>query len=91
MTCALTYPLQLYCRLDSWSSLSRLPRGSVWYERPCISDLAYTDDAVLLGNSYREVQEAVLEAGNRHAATVGMHINVSKAKAMSALTPGEQR
>ncbi len=68
----------------------RLPRGSVWYERPCISDLAYTDDAVLLGNSYREVQD-LLEAGNRHAATVCMHINVSRAKAMSALTPGEQR
>ncbi len=33
----------------------------------------------------------LLEAGNRHAATVGMHINVSRAKAMSALTPGEQR
>ncbi len=33
----------------------------------------------------------LLEAVNRHAAAVGMRINVSKTKAMSALLPGEQR
>ncbi len=35
--------------------------------------------------------QGLLEAVNRHAATVGMYINASKTKVMSALIPGEQR
>ncbi len=54
-----------------------------------MSDLAYADDIVILSSSYSEVQ-GLLEAVNRHAA-VGMHINASKTKVMSALIPGEQR
>ncbi len=46
------------------------------------SDLAFTDDIVLLSNSYREMQ-GLLEA-------VGMRINTSKTKVMPALIPGEQ-
>ncbi len=33
----------------------------------------------------------LLEAVNRHAATVGMRINASKTKMMPARIPGEQR
>ncbi len=33
----------------------------------------------------------LLEVVNRHAAAIGMRINVSKIKMMSALIPGEQR
>ncbi len=40
--------------------------------------------------SCREMQ-SLLEAVNHHAATVGMHINASKTKVMSALIPGDQR
>ncbi len=35
--------------------------------------------------------QGLLEAANRHAAAVGMRINASKTKVMSALIPGEQR
>ncbi len=55
-----------------------------------MSDLAHANDIVLLSSSYSEMQ-GLLEAVNRHAAAVGMHINPSKTKVMSALIPGEQR
>ncbi len=42
------------------------------------------------GLRYSEMQ-GLLEAVNRHATAVGMRINASKTKAMSALIPGEQR
>ncbi len=35
--------------------------------------------------------QGLLDAVNRHAAAVGMRINASKAKMMSALVPDEQR
>ncbi len=44
----------------------------------------------LLSSSYSEMQ-GLLEAVNRHAAAVGLSINASKTKVMSALTPDEQR
>ncbi len=44
-----------------------------------VSDLAYANDS-----SYSEMQ-GLLEAVNRHAAAVGMRINASKTKVMSAL------
>ncbi len=53
-----------------------------------VSDLAYADDIVILSSSYREMQ-VLLEAVNRHVAALGMHINASKTKVMSALNPGE--
>ncbi len=55
-----------------------------------MSDLAYADDIVILSSSYSEMQ-GLLEAVNRHAVAVGMRINASKTKVMSALIPGEQR
>ncbi len=55
-----------------------------------MSDLAYADDIVILSSSYTEMQ-GLLEAVNCHAAAVGMRINASKTKVMSALIPGEQR
>ncbi len=54
-----------------------------------MSDLAYADDIVLLSSSYSEMQ-GLLEAVYRHGAAVGMHINASKTKVMTALIPGEQ-
>ncbi len=55
-----------------------------------VSDLAYTDDSVILSSSYSEMQ-GLLEAVNRHAAAVGIRINASKTKVISALISGEQR
>ncbi len=55
-----------------------------------MSDLAYADDIVILSSSYSEMQ-GLLEAVHRHAAAVGMRINASKTKVMSALVPDEQR
>ncbi len=55
-----------------------------------VSDLAYADNIVLLSSSYSEIQ-GLLEALNRHVAAIGMRINASKTKVMSALIPGEQR
>ncbi len=55
-----------------------------------VSDLAYDDYIVILTSSYSDMQ-GLLEAVNRHAAEVGMRINASKTKAMSALIPGEHR
>ncbi len=55
-----------------------------------VSDLAYDDDIVILRSIYVEMQ-GLLAAVNRHAAAVGMCINASKTKVMSALIPGEQR
>ncbi len=55
-----------------------------------VSDLAYADYIVILSSSYSDMQ-GLLEAVNRHAATVGMRIYASKTKVMSALIPGEQR
>ncbi len=49
-----------------------------------MSDFAYADDIVLLSSSYSEMQ-GLLEAVNRHVAAVGMRINASKTKVMSAL------
>ncbi len=53
-----------------------------------LSDLVYADDIVILSSSYSEMQ-GLLEAVNRHAAAVGMRINASKTKVMSALIPCE--
>ncbi len=55
-----------------------------------MSDLVYTDDIVILSSSYSEMP-GLFKAVNRHAAAVGMRINASKTKVMSALIPGEQR
>ncbi len=55
-----------------------------------MTDLAYAEDILILSSSYSEMQ-GLLEAVNRHAAAVGMRINASKTKVMSALNPGEQR
>ncbi len=54
-----------------------------------VSDLAYADHIVILSSSYSEMQ-GLLEAVDRHAAEVGLRINASKTKVMSALIPGEQ-
>ncbi len=48
-----------------------------------VSDLAYADDTVILSSSYREVQ-GLLEAVKHHAAAVGMRLNASKTKVVSA-------
>ncbi len=53
-----------------------------------MSHLASADDIVILSSSYIEMQ-GLLESVNRHA--VGMRINASRTKMMSALIPGEQR
>ncbi len=53
-----------------------------------VSDLAYADDIVILSSSYSEMQD-LLDAVNRHDAAVGMRINASKTKVMSALVPDE--
>ncbi len=53
-------------------------------------DLIYAYAIVILCSSYREMQ-GLLEAFDRHAAAVGMSINASKTKVMSAFIPGEQR
>ncbi len=53
-----------------------------------MSDLTYADDIVLLSSSYSEMQ-GLFEAVNRHAAAIGVRINASKTKVMSALIPGE--
>ncbi len=55
-----------------------------------MSDLAYADDIVILSSSYNEVQ-GLLGAVNPHAVAVGMCINASKTKVMSALVLDEQR
>ncbi len=55
-----------------------------------VSELAYTDDIVVLSSSCSQMQ-GMLEAVNRHAAAVCMRINAWKTKVMSALIPGEQR
>ncbi len=52
--------------------------------------IVYADDIVILSSSYGETH-GLLEADNRHAGAVGMRINASKTKVMSALIPGEQR
>ncbi len=44
-----------------------------------MSNLAYADDIVIRSSNYSEMQ-GLLEAVNRHAAAVGMHINASKTK-----------
>ncbi len=54
-----------------------------------VPDLAYADDIVILSSSYSEIQ-GLFEAINRHTATVGIRINASKTKVMSALIPGDQ-
>ncbi len=41
--------------------------------------------------SVTKKMHCLLEAVNRHAAAVGVRINASKIKMMSALIPGEQR
>ncbi len=55
-----------------------------------MSDLAYADDIVIRSSSYSEMQ-GLLEVVNNHSAAVGMCINASKNKAVSALVPGEKR
>ncbi len=45
--------------------------------------------SAILSSSYSEMQ-GLLEAVNHHAAAVGMRINASKTKVMSALIPGVQ-
>ncbi len=55
-----------------------------------VSDLAYADDIKLLNNTYWEIQ-GLLESVNHHAIAVGMRINASKIKVLSAFIPGERR
>ncbi len=85
----LAYTLQLHYRLDSWTSLASLLRGSDWYERP-VSYFAYDDEILLLSNSYR-VTQSLFKAANHHDEAIGMCINVSKTDLKSALIPGAQR
>ncbi len=40
------------------------------------TDLAYANDIVILSSSYSEMQ-GLLDAVNRHAAAVGMRININ--------------
>ncbi len=49
-----------------------------------VSDFAYADDIVILSSSFSEMQ-GLLDAVIRHATAVGMRINASKTKVMSAL------
>ncbi len=56
-----------------------------------VSDLAYADDIVILSSSSYSEMQGLLEAVNSHTASVGMRINTSKTKLMSAFIPGEQR
>ncbi len=53
-------------------------------------NLAYADDIVILSSSCSKMQ-GLLEAVNCHAAAVGMRINASKTKVLSALIHGDQR
>ncbi len=46
-------------------------------------DIAFADDIITHSSSYSETQ-GLLKAVNRHATTVGMRINSSKTKLMSA-------
>ncbi len=55
-----------------------------------MSDLAYAHDNVIINSSYSEMQ-VLLEAFNRHATAVGMIINASKTKVMSAVIHVVQR
>ncbi len=56
-----------------------------------ITDLSYTDDIALLGDSSKAVQDA-LEGVERYAAPVGLRINVAKTKVLSAqVTASQQR
>ncbi len=52
-----------------------------------VTGFAYANDIVLLSNRQRVMQD-LLEMVKSHAATVGMGINASKTKVMSALIPG---
>ncbi len=54
-----------------------------------VCDLVYADDVVLLRSSYSEMR-GLFEGVSHHAAAVGMLINPSKVRVMSALIPGEQ-
>ncbi len=81
LLCCLACVLSLYC--SDYLSWKRL----LWF---ILRRLAYDDDIVVLSSSYSETQ-GLLEAVNRHAVAVGMRINASKTKVMSALVPDEQR
>ena len=60
-------------------------------EKVRVSDLAYADDIVLLGNSREEIQQ-MLNKVNQCAKAVGLCINTSKTKIMdSHPTPDAQR
>ncbi len=52
--------------------------------------LAYADDIVILSTNYIEMP-GLLDGVCRHASAIGMRINASKTRVMSALMPGEQR
>ncbi len=60
------------------------------YANVQVSDLAYAHDIVILSSRYRKMQ-GLLEAVNRNTTTVGMRINASKTRVISAFIPGEQR
>ncbi len=87
--CYLPYTFQLHYKTGFLVNPWALPRGSVWYDRPCawpcLCRRNYTPEQRLQRN------EELLEAVNRHAVAVGIRINASKTKMMSALTPGELR
>ncbi len=51
-----------------------------------MSDLSNADDIVILSSSYREMQGPV-EVVKRHVTVVGMRINASEIKVISALIP----
>ncbi len=52
--------------------------------------LVYADEIVILSSSYSEMK-GLLEALNRHVAAIGMRINASKTKVMSAIISDEER
>ncbi len=54
-----------------------------------ITDLAYADGIALLGDSFEAVQDA-LEGVERYAAAVGLRINATKTKVLSAQVAASQ-
>ncbi len=74
----------------STAFLARVYKITQGFRLEPTSNLAFGDYNVIINSSYGELQ-GPLEAADRHAAIIGMCINASKAKVMSALIPDEQR
>ncbi len=85
--CSLPYPLHYIIDCILRQALQDYPGVQVG-ANVHVSDLTYADGIVILSSSYSEMQ-GLLEAVNRHAAVVGMRMNASKTKVVSALIPGK--